>query len=125
MATPHVSAIAALIWSSDPSKTNKEVRDAMNQSARDLGDAGRDNAYGYGLVQAYDAWNLLGGYGTSNVPPIASFTANCADTSCSFDAGASNDPDGSIDNFMILFKNEFGHERSLLVEGVSGGIKMQ
>ena len=96
MATPHVSAVAALIWSSDPSKTNKEVRDAMNQSALDLGDAGRDNAYGYGLVQAYDAWNFLGGSGTGNVPPIASFTANCVGLVCSFDAGASNDPDGTI-----------------------------
>ena len=103
MATPHVSAVAALIWSSDPSKTNNEVRDAMNQSALDLGDAGRDNAYGYGLVQAHDAWNLFGGNGTGNVPPIASFTANCANLTCSFDAGASNDPDGSIVSYYWDF----------------------
>jgi PKD repeat protein len=100
---PEIYAVAALIWSSDPSKTNNEVRDAMNQSALDLGDAGRDNAYGYGLVQAYDAWKLLGGNGTGNVPPIASFTANCANLTCSFDAGASNDPDGSIVSYYWDF----------------------
>jgi serine protease len=100
---PEIYAVAALIWSSDPSKTNDEVRDAMNQSALDLGDAGRANAYGYGLVQAYDAWKLLGGNGTGNVPPIASFTANCANLTCSFDAGASNDPDGSIVSYYWDF----------------------
>jgi prepilin-type N-terminal cleavage/methylation domain-containing protein len=34
-------------------------------------------------------------------------------------------PDGSIDNLAILFKNEFGHERSLVIKGVTGGIKIQ
>ena len=34
-------------------------------------------------------------------------------------------PDGSIDNLAILFKNEFGQERSLEIKGVSGEIKIQ
>jgi len=34
-------------------------------------------------------------------------------------------PDGSIDNLTILFKNEFGQERSLEIKGVSGEIKIQ
>jgi len=107
MATPHVSAVAALVWSSDPGKTNAEVRDAMNQSALDLGDAGRDNAYGYGLVQAADAWNLLGGSGTGNTPPTASFSASCIDLSCDFDASASNDPDGTIVSYDWAFGDGF------------------
>ena len=41
----------------------------------------------------------MGGSGTGNVPPIASFTANCADLACSFDAVASNDPDGTIASY--------------------------
>lgn len=59
MATPHVSAVAALVWSSKPTATNTNVRDALYATAHDLGTAGRDNAYGYGLVQAYDAYIYL------------------------------------------------------------------
>ena len=61
MATPHVSAVAALIWSWDPDLTNVEIREALQATALDLGDPGKDNYYGYGLVQAYDAWLYLGG----------------------------------------------------------------
>ena len=63
MATPHVSAVAALIWSADPSKTNAEVRAALTSTAQDLGTAGRDVYYGFGLVQAAAALAALGGGG--------------------------------------------------------------
>ena len=59
MATPHVSAVAALLWSAYPNATNAEIREAMTATARDLGDLGRDVYYGYGLVQAYDALQYL------------------------------------------------------------------
>lgn len=59
MATPHVSAVAALIWSLYPDKTAKEVRGAMLATAEDLGDSGRDDYYGYGLVQAAAARDFL------------------------------------------------------------------
>jgi subtilisin family serine protease len=59
MATPHVSGAAALIWSGFPTATNSEVRQALTSTAEDLGDPGRDNAYGYGLVQAADALIVL------------------------------------------------------------------
>jgi len=59
MATPHVSAVAALLWSSNLSLTNAQIRTAMTTTAKDLGTAGRDVYYGYGLVQAYNAWQYL------------------------------------------------------------------
>ncbi len=68
MATPHVSAVAALVWSANPSWTNVQIRDALAQTALDLGAAGRDNATGYGLVQAKAALDFLGG-GTPPPPP--------------------------------------------------------
>jgi serine protease len=52
MATPHVSAVAALIWSYNTSWTNTRVRNALEKSAEDLGTAGRDNYYGNGLVRS-------------------------------------------------------------------------
>jgi hypothetical protein len=69
MATPHVSAVAALLWSWKPSLTNAQIRTAMNSTALDLGTAGRDNYYGNGLVQAYNAWVYLGGGGQPTVTP--------------------------------------------------------
>ncbi len=61
MATPHVSGVAALIWSHQTSKTAKEVRKALVDSAKDLGEPGRDNRYGHGLVQADKALQFLEG----------------------------------------------------------------
>lgn len=59
MSTPHVAGVAALVWSTDPSRTHAEVRAALQQTALDLGQSGRDNSYGFGLVQAQAAANLL------------------------------------------------------------------
>ena len=59
MATPHVSAVAALIWSYNTSWTNQQVRDAMNATARDKGAAGRDTSFGFGIVQAQSALTYL------------------------------------------------------------------
>ncbi len=59
MATPHVSAVAALVWSAKPTATNAEIRQALQQTAQDLGAAGRDVYYGYGLVQAKAAITAL------------------------------------------------------------------
>jgi subtilisin family serine protease len=52
MATPHVSAVAALVWANNLGCTAAQLRTSLNLSAQDLGTAGRDTKYGYGLVQA-------------------------------------------------------------------------
>jgi serine protease len=59
MATPHVSAVAGLVWSQFVECTNDQIRAAMNATALDLGAAGRDTAYGNGLVQAKAAVDYL------------------------------------------------------------------
>ena len=72
MATPHVAGSAAIIWSANPSATNQQVRDVINSTALDLGAAGRDNYYGNGLVQTFDATEaLLGGGGGGGTDPVA------------------------------------------------------
>lgn len=70
MATPHVSGAAAVIWSANPSATNQQVRNAMTGTALDLGAAGRDVYYGYGLVQTFDATEALLGGGGGDPEPV-------------------------------------------------------
>ncbi len=66
MATPHVSAVAALVWSYFPSCTGTQIRNTLNKSAEDLGTAGRDTKYGYGLVRARAAYDRLAALGCNN-----------------------------------------------------------
>ncbi len=57
MATPHVAAVAALVKSvgiKDP----VVVREILHQSARDLGDAGHDEYFGHGILDANAAVQL-------------------------------------------------------------------
>ncbi len=61
MATPHVSGVAALVWSCNPALTNADIRNVLSASAKDEGTAGRDTSYGFGLVQAKAAVQSLGG----------------------------------------------------------------
>jgi len=72
MATPHVSAVAALVWSAAPSKSQVDVRNALNATALDLGTGGRDNLFGYGLVQAKAARDYLAPSGGDSTPPVIS-----------------------------------------------------
>ncbi|MDI6591946.1 MAG: S8 family serine peptidase, partial [Patescibacteria group bacterium] len=55
MATPHVSGVAALLIANGNATTPDEVRAALQETAEDLGTAGRDDTFGYGLVDAYAA----------------------------------------------------------------------
>jgi subtilisin family serine protease len=52
MATPHVAGVAALVWSKNPGLSDEAVEAAIKSTALDLGAAGYDTTYGYGLPQA-------------------------------------------------------------------------
>lgn len=51
-AAPHVSGVAALIKASIPGITNDGIRQHLQDNAEDLGAPGRDDLFGYGLVNA-------------------------------------------------------------------------
>ncbi|MCX7022568.1 MAG: S8 family serine peptidase [bacterium] len=51
MSTPHVAGAVALLLQADPSLTPQEVKDYLELSALDLGEAGKDNYAGYGRLQ--------------------------------------------------------------------------
>jgi subtilisin family serine protease len=51
---PHVAGAAALVWQAQPQFTAAQVRDFLLSRAIDLGEAGPDNAYGYGRLSLGD-----------------------------------------------------------------------
>jgi serine protease len=52
MATPHVTGVIALIWSANPLLTNAMVEEYLFATCTDLGAAGYDTTYGWGIVNA-------------------------------------------------------------------------
>ncbi|MGG0775124.1 S8 family serine peptidase [Bacillus rugosus] len=50
-ATPHAAAMFALLKQRDPAETNVQLRADMQKHIVDLGTAGRDLQFGYGLIQ--------------------------------------------------------------------------
>merc|ERR1711983_45675 len=59
MATPHVAGVAGLLWMYFPDCKNYQIRNVLAATAKDLGADGCDTSYGYGLVQAKKAYELL------------------------------------------------------------------
>ncbi len=55
MATPHVAAAAALAFAANPSYSSAKVRQRLETTANDLGPAGRDDQYGFGIVDPKNA----------------------------------------------------------------------
>ncbi|OMF34206.1 peptidase S8 [Paenibacillus sp. FSL H8-0548] len=63
MASPHVAALAGLIRSVNPELSNVEVMELMRKSAVDLGDAGKDNYFGYGEIDVDKALSAASKFG--------------------------------------------------------------
>lgn len=72
MATPHVTGVAALVWSHFPECSNVEIRQVLQQSALKQKKYGnrlrRDAFYGYGVVDALAAYNMLAAKGGCGGP---------------------------------------------------------
>ena len=59
MATPHVAGLAALIWSYAPTLNQVEVGDIIRTTSDDLGQAGWDDYFGYGRINAWRAVEIV------------------------------------------------------------------
>jgi len=97
MATPHVSGVAALVWSHYPQCSNNQIRAALNKSATDKGTPGRDTSYGFGIINAKAAFDYLaggcdgGGNPPVNQAPVAKFTASINGRTVSFTNQSTDD----------------------------------
>ena len=84
MATPHVAGVIALIRQANPNLSVDEVKQIIYSTAYDLGAAGEDNYYGYGMIDAYEA--VMMALGTAG--PTADFsgtpTSGCTPLTVNF-----------------------------------------
>ncbi|WP_327250847.1 S8 family serine peptidase [Streptomyces sp. NBC_01244] len=100
MATPHTAGAAAIYLSAHPDATPQQVRDALVDNAQ----SGVVTGAGSGSPNKFLNVTKLG---TPTQPgePVADFAAQCSASaaSCSFDASASKDPDGSIASYAWEF----------------------
>jgi serine protease AprX len=59
-AAPHISGAITLLLGANPTATVAELEYALKNTSHDLGSAGGDNTYGYGLIDVLAAGSLLG-----------------------------------------------------------------
>lgn len=93
MASPHVNGVVALMCQANPDLAPDAIKQIMYDTATDLGTPGKDNDYGWGMV---DAWESL--------------QAALATVSLTFDY-----PDGRPD----LIEPTGGQELRVLISGVA------
>lgn len=109
MATPHVAAVAALVWSYDTTLTNDQIRSALRASAKDLDAAGYDTKTGFGLVQAQAALDHLG---------LAGGCATVADCDDGNPCTADSCTDGACANTSLADGTSCGSAGELCCSGV-------
>ncbi len=105
MATPHVSGTAALLIAKGNATTPAQIRTALQTTAEDKGATGRDDTYGWGLIDANKAlqWSsvpLPNQFPIANAGPDQS--AYVGDT-VNFNGSGSSDPDGTIVSYAWDF----------------------
>ena len=69
-AAAHVSGIVALLLERKPGLTPDDVRQILQSTAKDLGPKGRDDQFGFGLVDAYQAVLTLEPHSVGSASPV-------------------------------------------------------
>jgi subtilisin family serine protease len=78
MSCPHAVGVAALVWAVSPNSTAGNVTTALEQTAKDLGTPGKDNTFGFGLVDALAAAKQLNPAAFAPGPVIGPVTGRMA-----------------------------------------------
>jgi serine protease len=96
-ATAMVSGMAALVWSQNPTTLRDRIITYMVNPAYDYGDLGRDDRYGYGVINAYGTVT----YGIMLVAGTGSIWVPNTGVQCYFDVPAAT----IIDTIMVGNEN--------------------
>jgi serine protease len=111
MSTPHVAGVAGLIIGDMLPRrfTAEQIRTALESTAQDLGDVGRDDLFGYGNVQAPGALAYLQGLPGCTGDWDQDGDADSDDVLAFFsawetgDADADGDSDSDSDDIVVFF----------------------
>lgn len=69
MATPHVTGAVAMLWGLAPEATPAQIYNALVTTAKDLGTPGKDDKFGYGLIDLFAAAKMLAPEAFEDTPP--------------------------------------------------------
>ena len=72
MAGPHIAGVVALMRQANPNADVQTIKNILMETARDLGPAGEDNDYGWGIIDAYEAVRAVSV--TDTIPPEVTVT---------------------------------------------------
>lgn len=101
MASPHVAGVAALVIAAGIADQPEDVKTVLQNSAEDLGTEGRDNNYGYGLINAAAALDQ-----TVEPPVNQAPTADSQNVTTTVDTAVAinltgSDPDGDSLSYIV------------------------
>ncbi len=78
-ASPHVAGAMALLLDAFPDITVAELEFALEQSALDLGAPGPDNDYGNGLIDVFEAYNLISAKTSNGMVTVGDMNGNLSE----------------------------------------------
>lgn len=128
MAGPHVAGVVALMREADPNLEVDVIKQVLIETARDAGAAGEDNAYGWGIIDAYEAVvQVAAGLGqlegfvrndTNGGTAIASATIEVVEASRSFQSDGSGHYNGFAPNGTVTIEASHPSFATVTVPGV-------
>ena len=104
MACPHVTGTAALVWYAHPEYNNTQLRERLHDTAEDLGPEGKDNEYGYGMVNAGEA-AYVRAQDTDTTPPGSISNLEVSSVGDTWIRWAWKNPQDADFGYTMLFLN--------------------
>src|SRR5262249_43021436 len=99
MATPHVAGTVALMVGANPSLTHDQIKQTLEDKAVDLGAPGKDNVYGSGRIDAYEAVSYV-------VNKLVYDSSTTSDADPHYGNGDGNIDDGETTRLTVTLRNQ-------------------